>query len=160
MGTDGRTDNMCEHNDPTRRDCGWPSGSIGIVLRVHLCLLRKNFEIPNPLSLGRMENFTPKQNICVSSSVSDGWICLIWQMRIRENNFTADFWSTRPTTVPAGSDNYFHADCPYVRTSFCPSVRPTQNFKIKQQSLPAGSVKLAEWIIDDSCLVFHSVWTN
>ena len=25
------------------------------------------------------------------------------------------FWSTRPTAVPAGSNHYFHTDCPYVR---------------------------------------------
>ena len=47
------------------------------------------------------------------------------------------FWSTKPTTVPAGSDHYF----------FKQIVRPSQNFQIKRQSLPA------EWIIDDSCLV-------
>ena len=42
------------------------------------------------------------------------------------------FWSTRPTTVPAGSDHYFHTECP--------SVRPSHNFKVKRQSLPAGTV--------------------
>ena len=26
-----------------------------------------------------------------------------------------NFWSTRPTTVPAGSDHYFHTACPSVR---------------------------------------------
>ena len=26
------------------------------------------------------------------------------------------YWSTSPTTVPAGSDRYFHIDCPYVRS--------------------------------------------
>ena len=36
------------------------------------------------------------------------------------------------TTVPAGSDHYFH--------TCCPSVRPAQNFKIQRQSLPAGTV--------------------
>ena len=24
------------------------------------------------------------------------------------------FWSARPTTVPAGSDHYFHTECPSV----------------------------------------------
>ena len=52
-------------------------------------------------------------------------------------------WSTSPTTVQASNDQYFHT-----------SVRLSQNFKIKLQSLPAGTVRsLAEWIIDDSCLV-------
>ena len=41
-------------------------------------------------------------------------------------------WSTRPTTVPAGSDHYFHTECP--------TVRPSKNFKIKLKSLPAGSL--------------------
>ena len=40
-----------------------------------------------------------------------------------------------------------------VRQSVRPSVRPSQNFKIKRQSLPARDCGLAEWIIDDSCLV-------
>ena len=31
--------------------------------------------------------------------------------------------STRPTTVPASSDHYFHTECPYV----CPSVPKLQN---------------------------------
>ena len=52
------------------------------------------------------------------------------------------YWSTRPTTVPAGSDHYFHAECP--------SVPKLQN----QATITAGrDCGLAEWIIDDSCLV-------
>ena len=42
------------------------------------------------------------------------------------------YWSTRPTTVPAGSDHYF-------TQSVRPSVRTSQNIKIKRQSLPAGT---------------------
>ena len=34
--------------------------------------------------------------------------------------------------MPSGSDHYFHTDCM--------SVRPSQNFKIKRQSLPARTV--------------------
>ena len=34
-----------------------------------------------------------------------------------------------------------------------PPVRPSKNFKIKRQSLQTGTVGLAEWIIDYSCLV-------
>ena len=46
----------------------------------------------------------------------------------------------RPTTVLAGSDHYFHTECP--------SVRPSQNCKADRDC------GLAEWIIDDSCLVW------
>ena len=45
--------------------------------------------------------------------------------------FVEHNWSPRPTTVTAGSDHYFHTNCPYVRTF--------QNFKVKRQSLPAGT---------------------
>ena len=41
------------------------------------------------------------------------------------------YWSTRPTSVPACSDHYFHTDCL--------SVHP-KNSKIKRQSLPAGTM--------------------
>ena len=64
----------------------------------------------------------------------------IWQI---------EYWSTRPITVPAGSDHYFHTECPSVR----PSVRPSQNFKFKRQSL------LAEWIIDYMILLLLR-WNN
>ena len=40
------------------------------------------------------------------------------------------FWSTRPTTVQAVSDRYFHTF----------SFRPSQNIKVKQKSLPPGTV--------------------
>ena len=40
------------------------------------------------------------------------------------------YWSTRPTTVPACSDHYFHRVCTSV----------PKPFKIKRQSLPAGTV--------------------
>ena len=40
------------------------------------------------------------------------------------------------SSVPAGSDYYFHTECP----SLPPYVRTSQNFKIKRQSLPAGTV--------------------
>ena len=41
-----------------------------------------------------------------------------------------------------------------VRPSVRPYVRKSKNFKFKRQSLPARDCGLAEWIIDDSCLVF------
>ena len=51
----------------------------------------------------------------------------------------------RPT-VPAGSDHYFYTSRPFVR----PYVPKLQN----QATIPAGrDCGLAEWIIDDSCLV-------
>ena len=54
-----------------------------------------------------------------------------------EDNFIYNVnWSIRPTTVSAGSDHYFHTECPSIRTS----VRPSQNSKIKRQSLQAGTV--------------------
>ena len=37
------------------------------------------------------------------------------------------FLSTRPTTITAGSDHYFHTDCPYVHASVSPSVPKLQN---------------------------------
>ena len=64
---------------------------------------------------------------------------------------TKIFWSTRSTTVPAGSDHYFHTCCPYVRTYVCPSGTKLQN----PATITAGrDCGLAKWIIDDSCLVF------
>ena len=42
---------------------------------------------------------------------------------------------------------------PVVITIFTHSVRPSQNFKIKRQSLPGRDRGLAVWIIDDPCLV-------
>ena len=54
-----------------------------------------------------------------------------WHERKNERS-RPKYWSTRPTRVPAGNDHYFQTGCP--------SVRPIQNFKIKRQSLPAGTV--------------------
>ena len=51
-------------------------------------------------------------------------------------NLQLEYWSTRPTTVPAGSDHYFHTCCPSVH----PIIRPSQNFKIKWISLLADTV--------------------
>ena len=61
----------------------------------------------------------------------------------------------RPT-VTTGSDHCFRTWCPLVR----PSVRASPLFKTKQISsetmfATGETVGLAEWIIDDSCLVFH-----
>ena len=47
--------------------------------------------------------------------------------------------------VPAGSDHYFYTECPSR-----PSIPKLQN----QATITAGrDCGLAEWIIDDSCLI-------
>ena len=52
----------------------------------------------------------------------------------------------RPT-IPAGSDHYFGTCCPYVRLSpLFKSSKTTEN--------TVETVGLAEWIIDDTCLVW------
>ena len=62
---------------------------------------------------------------------------------IKTCNFFFHYWSTRPPTVTAYRDHGFHTRCP--------SVRPSPLFKTHQFS---RAVDLAEWIIDDTCLVF------
>ena len=50
--------------------------------------------------------------------------------------------------VPSGNDHYIH--------TYCPSVRPSPLFKIDQnkQIFSVGrDCELAEWIINDSCLI-------
>ena len=55
-------------------------------------------------------------------------------------------WSKRPTTVPAGSDHYFH--------TCCPSIRPASPKLQNPATITTGrDCGLAKWIIDDSCLV-------
>ena len=70
----------------------------------------------------------------------------MWQGRARPAGMP--FWSTRPTTVLAGSDHY-------IRTC-CPSVCKSPLFKIDQNKTDLHCrpvlCGLAEWIIDDSCL--------
>ena len=68
------------------------------------------------------------------------------------------YWSTRPTTVPAGSDHYFHTECPFVRPFVRSSVRPhflksSKQNKQKTMFATGETVGLAEWIIDETCLV-------
>ena len=69
---------------------------------------------------------------------------------IHVTNFCTS-WSTRPTTVPAGSDHYFHTCCPSVR----PSGTKLQNPATITAGRDCGlaKCKMAKWIIDDSCLV-------
>ena len=56
---------------------------------------------------------------------------------------------TRPTTVTAGSDHYFRTCYPSVRPSVRSSVRPHFSKVIST----GRTVEMAEWIIDDTCLV-------
>ena len=59
------------------------------------------------------------------------------QLRINKNHvsiFPHYVWVCGKLIHEAGSDHYFQT------VSVCPSVRPSQNFKIKRQSLPAGTV--------------------
>ena len=71
-------------------------------------------------------------------------VCHSWRNSFKriESRLSGNlFWSTRPTTVPAGSDHYHRV-----------SVRPKTS---NQATITAGrDCGLAEWIIDDSCLVF------
>ena len=65
------------------------------------------------------------------------------------------YWSTRPTTVPASSDHYFHTECPSFRPSILPSFRLSVPKLQNQATITAArDCGLAEWIIDDSYLVF------
>ena len=50
-------------------------------------------------------------------------------------------------TIPAGSDQYFCICCPSVRSHF-------SNLEKKLMVATGETVGLAEWIIDDTCLVF------
>ena len=67
-------------------------------------------------------------------------------------------WSTRPTSFPAGSDNYIHTCCPSV----CPSVptlqyRPTQNrssLSAWTVGWPSGSLLLLT-PVNWCCLCYH-----
>ena len=73
---------------------------------------------------------------------------------LRRKHFKKYFWSTRPTTVPAGSDHYI------VRTIFTQVVRPSVPKLQNQAKFTGGRDRgLAEWIIDDSCLVSVSFWS-
>ena len=67
----------------------------------------------------------------------------------------------RPT-ISAVSDHYLCTCCPSVR----PSVRPSPLFKsstTKQQKIMVATfetVCLAEWIIDDTCLVLYNIYSQ
>ena len=61
---------------------------------------------------------------------------------------------SRPQSWPVGITIFEQKIRSYVRPPFCPSVRPSQNFKIKQQSLPAGSVGWPSGSLTTPCLIF------
>ena len=68
----------------------------------------------------------------------------------------------RPT-VPAGSDHYFPTCFRlYIRTSVptFQNIAKQNNLREKIMIAASGTVGLAEWIIDDACLVVHilSIW--
>ena len=60
----------------------------------------------------------------------------------------------RPT-VPAGSDHCFHTCCPSVRTSVptFQNLAKQKKYQVKTMFTTGKTIDLAEWIIDDTCLV-------
>ena len=58
-----------------------------------------------------------------------------------------NFWSTRPITVPASSDHYFHTGYPFV----CKSDRPKTSKSIENNCRPG--LWSPSWIINASCFV-------
>ena len=108
----GRTDNMCENND-----CGLAEW-INLLPVKKKCFSNKYFffllklKFFSPITICNLECHFSQENLkAISSNV-------IVQYPGPEFNIghRTDFsyWSTRPTTVPAGSDHYFHAECPSV----------------------------------------------
>ena len=90
------------------------------------CLYVRQYVCPHIFqNLARQNNSQVKIVIATGGDCWFGQVDHWWHTHVF-------YWSTRPTTVQAGSDHYFHKECP--------SVRPSQNFKIKRQSLPAGTV--------------------
>ena len=128
---------------------GWPSGSISalslpLLLDIHAQNLSPWFDIQFWAQLLLEHLF-----LCAKSAIK----------LIKVTEEASVYWSTWPTTVPAGSDHYFHTECPsvrtYVRLSVRPSFRPSVPKLQNQATITAGrDCGLAEWIIDDSCLVF------
>ena len=60
------------------------------------------------------------------------------------------YWSTRPTTVPAGSDHYFHTECPSVRPKTSKS-----SYNHCRQGLWAGRVD--HWWLLSCFYLFYSL---
>ena len=69
-------------------------------------------------------------------------------------------------TGKASSDHYFRTWCLYFRPSVRPYVRPHFSKWLKQKNLPVriviatvGTVGLAEWIIDDTHVLYAVLFT-
>ena len=89
-----------------------------------------------------------------------GSVVLIWNIFMYGSKFFLshliifNFLSTWPTLITAGSDNCFHTCCWSV-----PSVPTFQNLakqsklQVKTMFTTSETVGMAEWIIDDTCLV-------
>ena len=80
----------------------WPRGSL-----MTPCLVPDGFHLPffacfNTTRTGKNHDKTVKKTILILS-------------KIQMQQAFSYCWSTRPTTVPAGSDHYFHTECPFVR---------------------------------------------
>ena len=65
---------------------------------------------------------------------------------------TMTYWSTRPTTVPAGSDHYFHTECPSVHPK---TSKSSDNHCLS--GLWAGQVD-HWWLLSCSSRIFNIVF--
>ena len=61
-------------------------------------------------------------------------------------------WSTQPTHSHAGSDHCFHTCSPSILPTF-QNLAKLNKFQAKTMFTTCETVGLAEWIIDDTCLV-------
>ena len=77
---------------------------------------------------------------------------------IGDNTFTQIDPLGRPT-ITAGSDNSSHTCCPSVRPSYVSStvqnLSKQNKFQVKTMFTTGETRGLAEWIIDDTCLVTY-----
>ena len=113
-----------------------------------------NLALSSSLGKSPSRTLSPKSPFlsCRSNVEAMMWLnveedCFCDKRKQNQNNIS---WSTRPTTVPDGSDHYFHTECPSVLPSVLPSVPKLQN----QATITAGrDCGLVEWIIDYSSLV-------
>ena len=88
------------------------------------------------------------------------WVGLVDQCRLQNSYFHLTIGETdlffdplgRPT-VTAGSDHCFRTCCPSVRPHFSNLEKQTKKFLEKTMFTTGVTMGLAEWIIDDTCLV-------
>ena len=114
----------------------WPSGSLTTPVLFYCCV----FKIIKCNYVKIIIYYEFLQIIKLLSASYFANMLKILSNAIATNECCACYWSTRLVVIPIFAQS--------VR----PSVRPSQNFKIKQQSRDCG---LAEWIIDDSCLILN-----